>query len=420
MKIFSEKSKSNGGLMDIIRCDEQNYLVWKWHPEGSTLGESTRENAIRWGSSLRVKEGSVAVFVYSANKETVQDYIVGPADVIINSKNLPVISSLIGIAYDGKSPFQAEIYFINLANTIQLKFAVPYFDVFDSELPEFSVPIAVRGSFDFNISDYKDFIKKHRLDNFSLSDLQMQVRDAVSENIKTIVANAPDTYGIPVVHIERKVSSIKADVIELLTKKLYDDYGIILKDINFEAIDIDKDSDGYKELKSVTKDLTSATLKSRNKAKNVAERREIKGTQTIDMLEKAAQKLVNTKETQFVRHKQAQAEYANVIEDQRAGKLGAIGGKFMRDLGNLVHSKEKKTHRTSSPQIPVISTYNVAVDGKPTGPYTIDELQVMVKSSKLTKNSLVWKSGMQEWEKAGEIEELHFLFDEIPPIPDMQ
>lgn len=419
MKIFSDKSKSNGGLMDVIRCDEQNYLVWKWHPEGSTLGESTKENAIRWGSSLRVKEGSVAVFVYSANKETVQDYIVGPADVIINSKNLPVISSLIGIAYDGKSPFQAEVYFINLANTIQLKFAVPYFDVFDSELPEFSVPIAVRGSFDFNISDYKDFTKKHRLDNFSLSDLQTQVRDTVSENIKTIVANAPDVYGISVVHIEKKVSSVKADVIELLTKKLYDDYGIILKDINLEAIDIDKDSEGYKELKSVTKDLTSATLKTRNKAKNVAERREIKGTQAIDMLEKAAQKFVNTKETQFVRHKQAQAEYANVIEDQRAGKIGAISGKFMRDLGNLVHGKEKKTHRTSPPQIPVISVYNVAVDGKPTGPYTIDELQTMVKSSKLTKNSLVWKSGMQEWKKAGEIEELNFLFDEIPPIPEM-
>lgn len=419
MGIFKSKGTPNSGLMDIIRCDEQNYLVWKWHPDGLTSGESVKENSIRWGSSLRVKEGSVAVFVYSANKETVQDYIVGPADMIINSKNLPVISSLIGIAYDGKSPFQAEAYFINLANTIQLKFAVPYFDVFDSELPEFSVPIAVRGSFDFNISDYKNFIKKHRLDNFSLSDLQTQVRDAVSENIKTIVANAPDVYGIPVVHIEKKVSSVKADVIELLTKKLYDDYGIILKDINFEAIDIDKDSDGYRELKSVTKDLTSATLKNRNKAKNVAKRREIKETQAIDMLEKAAQKIVNIKETQFVRHKQAQAEYANVIEDQRAGKLGAINGKFMRDLGNLVHGKENKTHKASPPQIPVMSAYNVAVDGKSTGPYTVDELQVMAKSSKLTKNSLVWKSGMQEWEKAGKVEELCFLFDEIPPIPDM-
>ena len=25
-------NKSEGGLMDAIRCDEQEYLVWKWRP----------------------------------------------------------------------------------------------------------------------------------------------------------------------------------------------------------------------------------------------------------------------------------------------------------------------------------------------------------------------------------------------------
>ncbi len=30
---FGSKGKS-GGLMNVIRCDEQEYLVWKWRPEG--------------------------------------------------------------------------------------------------------------------------------------------------------------------------------------------------------------------------------------------------------------------------------------------------------------------------------------------------------------------------------------------------
>ena len=410
-------NKNNGGVLDVIRCDEQNYLVWKWHPEGAALGEAKKENAIRWGSSLQVKEGSVAVFVYSSDNGTVQDYIVGPADVIVDTQNLPVISSLVGLVYGGGSPFQAEVYFINLANTVQMKFAVPYFDVFDSELQEFSIPIAVRGSFDFNISDYKEFIKKHRLDNFSVSDLQTQIRDCVSENVKNIVANAPDTYEIPVVHIEKKVSYIKSDIVDLLTEKLYCDYGITLKDINLAAIDIDKKSDGYKELKSVTKDLTLDTLKKRNKARNVAERREIKGNQTIGMFEKAAQKFVDIKETQFVRHKQAEKAYSDVIENQNAGKIGAASGKFMRDLGNLVHGNGKKAQRITPPPIPTVSTYNVAVNGKATGPYNIEELEKMVKAGQITKNSLVWKSGMVEWVKAGFVDELKVLFEEMPPIP---
>ena len=57
-------TSSEGGFMDVIRCDEPDYLVWKWNPSGN--GENTKkENAIRYGSSLRVKQGEVAVFVYS-------------------------------------------------------------------------------------------------------------------------------------------------------------------------------------------------------------------------------------------------------------------------------------------------------------------------------------------------------------------
>lgn len=414
MGLFS--NNSNGGVMDVIRCDEQNYLIWKWRPDGMQTGQTKRENAIRWGSALRVKEGSVAVFMYSSDNGTVQDYIVGPADTIIDTRNLPIISSIIGMVYNGGSPFQAEVYFINLANIIQLKFAVPYFDVYDSELREFSVPVAVRGSIDFNINDYKDFIKKHRLDNFSVSDLQAQIRDTVSENVKSIIANAPDTYEIPVIHLEKKIMEIKQDIIQPLADKLFCDYGVNLTDINIEAVDIDKDSEGYKELKSVTKSLTAATLKKRNKAQNIAESREIKGNQTIGMLEKAANKIVDIKESQFSRHKKAEEAHADVIEDKRAGKIGAIGGKMIRDISNVI-SNVKKSSEDVPPPIPGVIAYNVAIDGKPAGPFDFAELERMVNEKALSKESLVWKKGMADWQKAGTVDDLKGLFDEMPPIP---
>ena len=50
----------NAGMMDQIRCDQKDYLIWKWRPDNNVR----RKNGIRWGSSLRVREGSVAVFVY--------------------------------------------------------------------------------------------------------------------------------------------------------------------------------------------------------------------------------------------------------------------------------------------------------------------------------------------------------------------
>lgn len=76
MALFNKKSRT-GGFMDEIRCDEPSYLVWKWHPVGSVSGNNSRENAIRWGSSLRVKDGEVAVFVYKQKNGLMQDFIVG-------------------------------------------------------------------------------------------------------------------------------------------------------------------------------------------------------------------------------------------------------------------------------------------------------------------------------------------------------
>ena len=190
MALFN-KNNRKGGLMDEIRCDEPSYLIWKWHPSGSQPGANNRENAIRWGSSLRVKDGEVAVFVYKQKDGTMQDFIVGPFDQTIKTSNFPVLASIVGLAYEGGTPFQAEIYFINLARIIQVKFGVPFFDVYDPRFADFGVPVAVRGTVSFSIGDYREFIKLHRLSTFNLDDFQKQIRDAVNRYVKDAVANAP-------------------------------------------------------------------------------------------------------------------------------------------------------------------------------------------------------------------------------------
>ena len=217
MSLFG-KSKA-GGFMDEIRCDEPSYLIWKWHPTGSERGNNNRENAIRWGSSLRVKDGEVAVFVYRQKDGTMQDFIVGPFDQTIKTANFPVLASIVGLAYDGGTPFQAEIYFINLAQIIQVKFAVPFFDVYDPRFLDFGVPVSVRGTISFKISDYKGFIKLHRLTDFTLENFQKQIRDAAARYVKDVVANAPAANNIPLVQIETKTAQIN-DTIEYDLRKI--------------------------------------------------------------------------------------------------------------------------------------------------------------------------------------------------------
>jgi hypothetical protein len=48
MALFGKKE---GGLMDVIRCDEPSYLIWKWRPAGADANTTNKENAIRWGQA---------------------------------------------------------------------------------------------------------------------------------------------------------------------------------------------------------------------------------------------------------------------------------------------------------------------------------------------------------------------------------
>jgi hypothetical protein len=44
-------NKSEGGFLDVIRCDEKEYLIHKWRPIGEA-NSTKKENAIRYGSRV--------------------------------------------------------------------------------------------------------------------------------------------------------------------------------------------------------------------------------------------------------------------------------------------------------------------------------------------------------------------------------
>lgn len=442
---------NNGGFMDEIRCDEPSYLIWKWHPKGAQGGDNTRENSIRWGSSLRVKDGEVAVFVYKQKDGTMQDFIVGPFDQVIKTANFPVLASIIGLAYDGGTPFQAEIYFINLAQIIQIKFAVPFFDVYDPRFDDFGVPVAIRGSINFKISDYREFIKLHRLNTFKLEEFQGQVRDAVIRYIKDIITNIPASNNIPLVQIETKTAQIN-DEIELYVKDRFrENFGVDVSGVDLSAIELDKSSEGYKELMSVTKDVAGAIKKAEVEAKL----KDIEGNQRIEMENKEETLRIQREEGQYAMHKKTQSDNLGAFQVEKQAEVGVAGAEALGKMGengagnvnlsggsgdgfnmaammasmavggavgqniagsmnNMMSGINNPTQIEKPPVIPK-EEYYLAVDGKPTGPYSIDKLKEMIVSGQLTHSSLLWKTGMKEWVKADTIEKLKDSF--MPPIP---
>ncbi len=451
MGLFNRNTKT-GGFMDEIRCDEPSYLIWKWHPVDSQLGENNRENSIRWGSSLRVKDGEVAVFVYKQKEGTMQDFIVGPFDKKIETSNFPILANIIGLAYDGGTPFQAEVYFINIARIIQVKFGIPFFDVYDPRFEDFGVPVAVRGSISFKISDYREFIKLHRLNTFNLEDFQKQIRDAVTRYVKDVITNVPAANNIPLVQIETKTAQINDEIEIYIGERLKENFGVDVSGVDISAIEIDKSSEGYKELMSVTKDLAGSVKKAETEAKI----KDIEGNQRIEMKNKEETLRIQREESQYAVHKKTQSDNMGAFQVEKQaevgiaganalGKMGengagninlsngsgdgfnmaammasmavggAVGQNIAGSMNNMMSGINNSTQNVNTPPSIPTEEYYLAVDGKPTGPYDMGELKKMVLSGKVISSSLLWKTGMKEWVRADSLDDLKGIF--MPPIP---
>jgi len=426
MSIF--KNNKSGGFSDVIRCNETNYFVWKWHPDKYEQGTLKRETAIRTNSVLRVKTGEVAVFVYKQKNGTMEDYIVGPHDEKLKTKNFPILSSIIGLWYEGDTPFQAEVFFINIAESIQIRFGIPYFDVVDPRFSDFQVPVAVRGTLTFKIKDYQAFTKYHQLINFSLEDLKNKINSAVSRYVKEVVTNAPSAHDIPVIAIESKIDIINEKVEIYVKDRLSDLFGIFVTGIDISAIEVDKDNQAYLELKRITKDIAASKVET-------------------DLLNYQEQLRIKREEGQYAQRMTTRQTNLGAFQTEISGEVGVAGAEALGKMGekgagnidfggkgggfnpvtmmagiavgsavgkNIAGTLDKSINQNGMgqgvpPIVPFIKFY-VAKDGNPTGPFDVATLKTMITLGDFNSDSLVWKDGMPEWQKANTQNELTGIF----------
>jgi membrane protease subunit (stomatin/prohibitin family) len=435
-------NKSEGGLMDVIRCDEQEYLVWKWRPSGDA-NSTKKENAIRYGSSLRVKDGELAVFVYQQKDGSMQDFIVGPYDQTIKTANFPILSSIVGAAFGGASPFQAEIYFINLAGNVPIKFGIPYFNITDYRLTDFPVPMSVRGQIIFNITDYKLFIKNTRLINFELDDFKNLIKSAVTSSVKSGVMNINRTNPLNLVQIEENLDFINENLKAKLKDTFSEDFGVNLKRFDIDSLEMDQESEGYKKLLKVTRDQQEKTYVAQTDVNN----KNLKDMQGINALNMEETLRIQREEAQRAQKLQIETNFmgAHALNQQtevlktgaeslgNMGNMGGggggmnpagmmtgmmMGGAMGNQMAGMMNNMgQNMQQQQNTPPPPPTIAYSVSVNGQTAGPFNLQQLQQMVQNGQLQKTTHVWKQGMAAWEIAGNVQELSNLFGAVPPPP---
>lgn len=260
--------------------------------------------------------------------------------------------------------------------------------------------------------------------------------------MKAVVANVPAQNNIPLVQIETKVGQI-SDVVELhIAKRFKENFGVTVSGVDISAIELDKSSDGYRQLMSVTKNMDTAKIHA----------------QTEDYIERLR---IQREEGQYALHKQTQTANIGAFQIEKQAEVGiagadalgqmglngagdmnlggttegfnmaammasmAVGGAVGQNIAGSMNNMMSRIHQPmqngiTPPPLPNV-IYYIAVNGQANGPFEIHTISQMIEVGKVIKTTLVWKQGMKEWAEASSLGEFKDLFENsIPPIPTIR
>ena len=347
--------KLMGEFVDIIDWtdDTNNTMVHRFNRHG---------NEIKYGAKLTVRESQVAIFV---NEGEVAD-ILGPGLYVLETRNLPLLSTLQHWDHGFNSPFKAEVYFFNTRQFTNLKWGTrnPII-VRDSEFG--AVRLRAFGTYSMRITDPKLFMQEimGTDGNFRVEEISDQLRNLIVTRFSTLVAQA----NLPILDMAANTEQLS----QFITTKIapeFQAYGLALTQVLVENISLP--------------DEVEQALDKRS---------------SMGMI----------------------GNLDRYLQFQAAENLGKTEGSAVLDMGVGMAMAGKLTEAMRTPDVPPVppplpqASWHVAQGQQTSGPHSLSELQAMVKAGNLTVSTLVWQAGMAQWQAAGTVAALSSLLPASPP-----
>ena len=361
--------KLRGELIDIIEFldSSQNTIVYRFE---------RFQNEIKNGAKLIVREGQQAVFV---SEGQVAD-VFTPGTYTLTTQNLPILTTIKGWKYGFNSPFKAEVYFVSTKNFIDQRWGTKNPIILND--PRFGmIEIRSYGTYTFKITDASKFIKEivGTTGTFTTEQIADQLRSV-------IVTRFTDSIGEAELPVEAYAANLN-ELSSAIFNYMKDDFTVYGMDVTKFLI----------ENMSMPEEIKKEIF-------------ELSRLNVVDL-----DKLTKMKAAKAM---QAAAENPSGM----AGAGVGMGAGFAM-ANQMAQAMSQQQPQQIPPPINtsagVISFY-VAVNGQQSGPFDKEVLKQMVVNRHLTKDSLVWKSGMTAWEAASSRRELDDLWQETPPpLPNL-
>ncbi|GAA6192924.1 SPFH domain-containing protein [Phaeobacter sp. NW0010-22] len=372
----------SGQFIDVIHWvdDTRDTMVMRFEREG---------HEIKYGAKLTVREGQAAVFVHEGQLADVFT----PGLYMLETNNMPIMTTLQHWDHGFKSPFKSEIYFVNTTRFNDLKWGTK--NPIMLRDPEFG-PTRIRafGTYTVRVKDAARFLVEivGTDGEFTMDEISYQVRNIIVQEFSRVIASS----GIPVLDMAANTADL-GKLIAAEVSPVLEGYGLEMPEFYIENISLPP------AVEAALDKRTSMGL-----AGDLGK---------------------------FTQYSAAEAMTAAASAPGGGGGMGAglgmgMGMAMAQQMGSMAAGQSSGPWGAPAPAAaapsapvaappppPVEHVWHIAENGQTSGPFSKAKLGRMATEGALTRDTFVWTAGQDGWKRAEDVRELAQLFTILPPPP---
>ncbi|MDD9741715.1 SPFH domain-containing protein [Marinovum sp. SP66] len=361
-----------GEFIDVIHWtdDTRDTMVWRFEREG---------HEIKYGAKLTVREGQAAVFVHEGQLADVFT----PGLYMLETNNMPIMTTLQHWDHGFRSPFKSEIYYVNTTRFTDLKWGTK--NPIMLRDPEFG-PTRIRafGTYTVRVREPALFMTEivGTDGEFTMDEISYQIRNIIVQEFSRVIAGS----GIPVLDMAANTADL-GRMIAAEISQIVAGYGLEIPEFYIENISLPP---------AVEEALDKRT--SMGLAGDLGK---------------------------FTQYSAAEAMTKAASNPGGGGGMGAgLGmGMGMAMAQQMAGSQGPWGQQPAAspaappPPPPVEHVWHIAEGGQTKGPFSKARLGRMAQDGEITRETYVWTAGQDGWKRAEDVQELAQLFTILPPPP---
>jgi len=361
------------GLFDKLRAELVDIVEWVDDSRHTIVWRFPRyHNQIKNGAQLIVRPGQMAVFVHRGELADVFE----PGNYVLNTDNLPLLSTLQGWKYGFDSPFKAEVYFVSTRQITDLKWGTP--NPIMLRDPDFG-PIRLRafGTYSLKAVEPKALIRElvGTDSEFEADEIQELLRSVINSTFAELIGKSD----VAALDLAARYREMGEDLRQLAIEKVDDEYGLDIPQLYIVNISLPEE--------------VEQALDTRSSMGVIGD---------------------------MGRYQQFQMGKAMTLAADNPAGGGASEGMGLGmgfAMANQMMGGMNQAGAGAAPPPPPAAAWHVAVDGQTQGPFSPQQIQQGASAGQITPETMVWSNGLGGWTPAGQVPQLSGLFHQAPPPP---